>query len=111
MQAEEQNTMLAEDQLPQVLDTDDHATHIYTHYQVQPKTWAVWFHIAEHQQALAKQVAQQQQQAMLESQPTGAPGASPSTPGQSGGQMPSNNPMQAASPLQAEAATPMNINQ
>lgn len=114
LQAEEQNTMLAEDKLPQVLDTDDHAAHIYTHYQVQPKTWAVWFHIAEHQQALAKQVAQQQQAAMVESQSTGASkstsGQSPA-PMQASGQMPSNSPMQAAAPLQAQAATPMNINQ
>lgn len=107
MQAEEQNTMLIENQLPQVLDTDDHTTHIYTHYQVQPKTWAVWFHIAEHQQKLAEQLAQQQQQAMLES---ASSGEQPILPGQSG-QMPSNSPMAAASPLQAEAATPMNINQ
>ena len=112
MQAEEQNTMLAEEQLPPVLPTDDHTTHIYTHYQVQPKTWATWIHIAEHQQALAQQLAQQQQQAMLETSgatPT-QPGASPA-PMQASGQMPSNNPMQAASPLQPEAATPMNINQ
>ncbi len=111
MQAEEQNTMLAANDLPPVLDTDDHATHIYMHYQVQPKTWAVWFHIHEHQQALAKQVAMQQQAAMLESgQQSGAP---PTMSGQSGA-MPSNSPMAAASPLQAEAVTPMssnNINQ
>ncbi len=108
MQAEEQNTMLAQDQLPPVLDTDDHTTHIYTHYQVQPKTWAVWFHIAEHQEALAKQTALAQQQAMVES---GQPGA---TPMQASGQMPSNSPMAAAAPLNGAAATPMssnNINQ
>ncbi len=107
MRAEEENTMLTRDQMPQVKDTDDHTAHIYTHYQVQPKTWAVWFHIAEHQDALAKQVAQQQAQAMLES---AQPGQSP-TPGGQTGPMPTNSPMAAASPLQAEAATPMNINQ
>lgn len=104
MQAEEQNTMLAENQLPKVLDTDDHSAHIYTHYQVQPKTWAVWFHIAEHQDALAKQVALQQQQAMMEStQGTSSPSAQ-------GGAMPNNSPMQAAAPLQAQAVTPMSSN-
>ena len=110
MQAEEQNAMLAENQLPQVLDTDDHTAHIYIHYQVQPKTWAVWFHIAEHEQALAKQLAQQQQQAMME----GTTGNGSPAPMQASGQMQSNSPMQAASPLQAEAVTPMssnNINQ
>lgn len=111
MQAEEQNTMLAEDKMPPVLDTDDHTAHIYTHYQVQPKTWAVWFHIAEHEAALAKQLAQQQQQAMMEAT-TGQSGT-PTLPGQSG-QMPSNTPMAAAAPLNGAAATPMssnNINQ
>lgn len=107
MQAEEQNTMLAQDQMPPVLPTDDHTAHIYTHYQVQPKTWAVWFHIAEHQQALATQLAQQQQQAMVES---GQQGQTPPVGGQSG-PMPSNSPMAAASPLVNNAATPMNINQ
>ncbi len=111
MQAENENTALTEEILPPVQDTDDHQTHIYTHMQVQPKTWATWIHIAEHQQALAKQIAQQQQQAMLESQPSGA---SQSPIGQQGGAMPSNTPMQAAAPLNGAAATPMssnNINQ
>lgn len=105
MEAEAQNTMLADNQLPEVKETDDHATHIYTHMQVQPKTLAVWFHIAEHQEALAKQQQQVQQQAMLESGQPGQTG-----PAQ-GGPMPNNSPMQAASPLQAQAATPTNINQ
>lgn len=109
MQAEEQNTMLAADKMPPVLDTDDHATHIYTHYQVQPKTWATWFHIAEHQEALAKQQAQAQQQAMLESASTGAQPV-----GQQGAPQPQTSPMQATSPLNGAAASPMssnNINQ
>lgn len=111
MQAEEQNTMLVKDQMPPVLDTDDHTAHIYIHYQVQPKTWAVWFHIKEHQDALAKQIAQQQQAAMLES---GQTGQQASTQGGQGGPMPSNSPMAAAAPLNGAAAIPMssnNINQ
>lgn len=114
LQAEQQNAMLAENMMPPVLPTDDHQTHIYTHYQVQPKTWAVWFHIAEHEAALAQQIGQQQQAAMLESQPTGAQSpAQPQVgqPMQASGQMPSNSPMAAAAPLQPEAATPTNINQ
>lgn len=111
MQAENENTALTENILPPVQDTDDHQAHIYVHMQVQPKTWATWIHIAEHQQKLAAQLAQMQQQAMLESQPTGASTSrTPALPGQSG-QMPSNSPMAAAAPLQPEAATPMNINQ
>lgn len=105
IQAEEQNTMLTEDKLPPVLDTDDHTAHIYIHYQVQPKTWATWVHIQEHEEALAKQQAQAQQQAMLESAPTGQSPSQP--PGQ--GPMKSNTPQQAAAPLVGQAATPMNI--
>lgn len=112
MQAEEQNVMLAENQMPPVLPTDDHTAHIYIHHQVQPKTWAVWFHIKEHEDALAQQIAQQQQQAMLESAQTGpTQGQSPAQPPGGSGQMPNNSPMAAASPLVANAATPMNSNQ
>lgn len=100
--AEQQNDMLKDDKLPEVLDTDDHETHIYMHYQVQPKTWATWTHIMEHEEALAKQVAQQQQSAMVDSAKQGAP---------SGGPMPSNSPQAAAVPLKAAAVTPTNISQ
>lgn len=65
MKAEAQNEMLKQDEMPPVLDTDDHITHIYTHRMVQPKTWAVWFHIAEHEAALAKQKEQEMAQQQM----------------------------------------------
>lgn len=102
IKAEGENEMLKKDQLPQVADTDDHTTHIYVHMMLQPKTWAAWLHIQQHEEALAKQVAQQQQQAMLESQPTG--GAMTGS-----GPMPSNSSSAAAAPLKGNAATPTNI--
>lgn len=93
MTAEAQNEMLKEDKMPQVLETDNHTTHIYTHYMVQPKTWATWLHIAEHQEALAKQ-KQMEQQAMLESQ--GTEGTSTNVGAEK------RSPMAAASPLKTE---------
>lgn len=55
MNAEGENERLAKDELPQVKETDNHTTHIYTHYMIQPKTWAVWMHIAWHEELLDKQ--------------------------------------------------------
>lgn len=63
IKAEEQNEMLKNDQMPPVLETDDHTTHIYMHMMLQPKNWATWIHIAEHEDMLAKQKAQEQVQA------------------------------------------------
>lgn len=98
MKAEEQNDMLKQDQMPPVLDTDDHMTHLYIHRMLQPKTWAAWFHIQEHEDALAKQQQQMQQQAMLQS-------------GQTAGSQPQQgqtSPLAAASPLKDNIRTPMN---
>jgi len=109
IKAEEQNEMLKKDQMPPVLDTDDHMTHLYIHRMVQPKTWATWFHIQEHEEALSKQQAQQQQmQQMQQAEQAGQMGQ-PSTPGASSGGSPSS-PMAAASPLKENAVTPMNSN-
>lgn len=95
MKAEEQNEMLKHDQMPPVLDTDDHMTHLYIHRMLQPKTWAVWFHIQEHEEALAKQQAQQM--AMVQSEQTA--GAKPPQG--------ATSPMAAASPLKDAIKTPM----
>jgi hypothetical protein len=65
LRAEDENTELKADKMPDVLETDEHTTHIYTHQMVTPKTWATWMHIAWHEELLAKQKAQEQQQAMM----------------------------------------------
>lgn len=102
MKAEEQNEMLKNDQMPEVLETDDHMTHLYIHRMVQPKTWATWFHIREHEEALAKQQAMQmQQEQMVQSEQTGS--AAPM--GKERG-----SPMGATAPLKQEIKTPININ-
>lgn len=70
MKAEGENEQLKENLLPDVAETDDHTTHIYTHMMVQPKTHAVWVHLAWHQELLANQKKQEmlaQQQAMNDS--------------------------------------------
>jgi hypothetical protein len=62
IKAEGENEQLKDDKMPDVQETDNHTTHLYTHYQVMPKTWATWMHIEWHQELLAQQKAQQAQQ-------------------------------------------------
>ena len=61
MKAEAENEQLKNNDMPDVAETDNHTTHIYTHHMVEPKTWATWYHIAWHEELLAKQKAQEQQ--------------------------------------------------
>ncbi len=97
IKAEAENEMLAQDKYPKVLPTDNHLDHIYTHHMVQPKTLATWFHLAEHEDFLAKQrsaIMSQQAQQTQPNQP------------QNNQSQPSNkdrlNTQSAAAPLQAE---------
>ncbi len=103
MKAEDENEMLKKDELPEVLETDDHQTHIYIHMMVQPKTLATWFHIAEHEDYLAKQKAQEA--AMLQSEQMGAGAA----PGPSMGAE-KKSPLGATAPLKQEAKTSFTSN-
>ena len=68
MKAEDENSELKEDRMPDVLDTDEHTTHIYTHQMVMPKTWATWMHIEWHQELLAKKKAQEMAQMEMQAQ-------------------------------------------
>jgi len=61
IKSEDENEILAKDEYQAVAPTDNHTTHIYTHQMLQPKTWALWFHLAEHEKALAEQKAQEMQ--------------------------------------------------
>ena len=47
--------------MPDVTETDDHTTHIYTHNMIPPgkRTWSMWVHIFAHEQALAEQKQQE----------------------------------------------------
>lgn len=74
LKAEAENDQLKEDQMPKALDTDNHVSHIYMHHMVQPKTWATWYHIQEHEELLAKQKQQEQMMAQTQTQPLGGAG-------------------------------------
>lgn len=74
IQAETENDTLLKEQYVPIQETDNHTSHIYSHMTLMPKTWALWFHLAEHQKALAQQKTmaqgqggQQQQQKVAES--------------------------------------------
>lgn len=100
LKAEEENEQLKENEMPEVLETDDHTTHIYTHHMVQPKTWATWMHLAWHEELLAKQKQEQMMAASAEmaAQPTGQM--------QIGAEK--KSPMAAASPLKTETVSNTN---
>lgn len=94
IKAEAENEQLKKNDMPDVADTDDHTTHIYMHMMVQPKTWAVWYHIDWHTKLLAEQKKQEQMMAQQEMQ------------GQLGGKgkvgAEKSSPMAQASPLKTE---------
>lgn len=97
IKAEDENAQLAVDQMPQVLPTDNHETHIYIHRQLMPKTNAAWFHMAEHEDLLA-----QQKQAIMQSQMM-EQGMAPQGGPQFGAQ--ATNSMEAAAPLKGATMT------
>lgn len=70
MKAEQENEQLKKEQMIQALPTDEHTTHIYTHNMIPPgqRTWAMWFHLAEHEALLAEQKAMEQQMMQMEMQ-------------------------------------------
>lgn len=98
IKAEDENEQLIQDQMPDVAETDNHTTHIYTHYMVQPKTNATWFHIAWHQELLAKQKQQEMMQQQLQ--------ASGITPG---AKTPQTSPLGGAVPLKNEIKPATNL--
>lgn len=98
MKAEDENEQLMKEQMPNVLPTDNHTTHIYTHMMTQPKTWATWFHIEWHQEFLAQQKQQEMMQAqMQQAQATRDPLGGTGAVGKE-----KSNPMAQASPLKTE---------
>lgn len=98
IKAESENEQLATRKMPDVADTDDHATHIYTHMMLMPKTWELWFHLDWHQKLLAEQKKQEMlaQQQQMSGNISGA-SAKPAPMGAD-----KKNPIQAASPLKTE---------
>ena len=68
IKAEAENEQLARNELVEALSTDNHTTHIYTHMMLQPKTWAVWFHLKMHEDMLAEQKAMEMQAMAMQMQ-------------------------------------------
>lgn len=95
MKAEAENEQLSKNEMPDVLPTDNHTTHIYIHQMVQPKTWATWYHISWHEEELAKQKAQEQMMMQQEIQQQSLDGK-----GKVGAEK--QNPISQASPLATE---------
>lgn len=64
IKAEDENKQLVANEYIQAQPTDNHTTHIYKHNMIPPgkRTWAMWFHIAEHEKLLAQQKQQTPQQ-------------------------------------------------
>lgn len=100
LKAEAENEQLKKEEMPEVAETDNHTTHIYTHMMVQPKTWATWYHIAEHQEMLAQQKAEEQAMMMQEG------GTALGGAGKVGKEK--QSPMAQASPLKTETSNKTN---
>lgn len=108
IKAETENEQILKNEMPDVLPTDNHTTHIYTHSMISPgkRTWAMWFHLAAHEQELAKQKAMemQAQQMALQDQ---SGGQTPNAPGKLNVGAEKRSPTAAASPLKT-AINPSN---
>lgn len=103
MKADDENEILKKDEYVEVAPTDNHTTHIYIHHMVQPKTWALWFHLAEHEKYLAEQKAQEQLAAQQQMQAEGQSGQ----PSQVNIGAEKKSPVEAASPMK-ETINPNN---
>lgn len=102
IKAEDENERLNENSMPNVAETDNHEQHIYIHMMAK-KTWATWTHIAWHEELLAQQKKQEQDQAKQQSQ--GQPEQPQTGQGQKDAKKPKvgekqKQPMNAAASLQ-----------
>lgn len=100
MKAEDENELLRENEFVNADPTDDHITHIYTHSMTMPKTWALYFHVTQHEEYLAEQKKQEQQAMQQE-----MVGESPGTSGAPQIGAEKKSPIAQASPLKTEMKT------
>lgn len=100
-----ENEQLLKGIMPDVQETDNHTTHIYTHMMVMPKTWELWFHLDWHQKLLAEQKEQEMQAMQAQMQPENA---SPTSTSQPKVGKEKKNPLAAASPLKTEINSNVN---
>lgn len=108
IKAEGENELLEKDEMPNVLPTDNHTTHIYTHMMLEDKTLSAWFHIEWHQELLAQQKAMEMQQAQMQMQQAQAQGGSLGGAGAVGAEK--QNPVAQASPLKTETTNSLQVN-
>lgn len=79
IQAAQENERIAENELPDVLPTDNHEQHLAIHYQAKD-SWAKWIHIEWHKELLSQQRQQQMMQQQMAMAPQIAPGEEPVEP-------------------------------
>ena len=96
--AEAENEQMKNGTMPDVLETDEHTTHIYIHMMVMPKTWETWFHLDWHQKLLAEQ----KKQAMIAQQNMINDSMGAIEQGKPKIGKEKQNPLAAASPLKTE---------
>lgn len=99
LKASQENERMAENEMPQVLPTDNHEQHLAVHAQAK-NTWAKWVHIGWHEELLSqqKQMMMQAQQQMGQ----GMEQPQQSTPEQGKPPLQNQSPLQAASSLRQE---------
>ena len=95
LKAQEENEQLNENQLPQVMQTDNHEQHLLIH-RMAKNTWGKWIHIAWHEELLQHTKQQAMMGAQEMAQPTGSEPNQPK-PGVAG-----EKPMEAAASLRNE---------
>lgn len=106
MRAEDENEIMKDGTMPSVAETDNHTTHLYIHQMAMPKNWAIWTHVAWHEEELAKQkLAEMQAQVAQVQTIAPAPGEVPEVPKPGADK---KNPLQAASSLRTEMASDNN---
>lgn len=111
IRATQENERLGEDDLAQVLPTDNHEQHLAVHAQAK-NSWAKWVHIEWHQELLSQQKMQMMQAAQAQMMPPeqGGKGLPPEPkepkPGVAG-----QAPLQAAASLRDETLTSIGQNQ
>lgn len=79
IQAAQENERIAENELPDVLPTDNHEQHLAIHYQAKD-SWAKWIHIEWHKELLSQQRQQQMTQTQMAMAPQMSPGEEPQEP-------------------------------
>ena len=105
IRASQENERLGENEMPQVLPTDNHEQHLAVHAQSK-NSWAKWVHIQWHEELLSmqrqQQMAAQSQQLQAGGMEQQKPGAVPKEPMQPQPGVANQNPREAASSLRNE---------